>query len=120
MTCQVDFPTIAMTSVKALTFDHAASLGAVLMTNTSEMPGIDLITSSLKSFNFIPKAGACSIMEINIPGLLKSKPKRGCPEIIFLPSTFFVGCPMILKSLGSFNSIFSGTSSVLAIAAISP
>ena len=59
-------------------------------------------------------------MATSIPSLLMSMLYIGWPVTIFLPSTFFLELPMILKSLTSFRVTSSGAVSLAAAAANSP
>ena len=113
-------PTIAISWRNPFSSDHVGSSIVVSIIKASVTPGMLLISSSLKSFNFIPKAGGCWIIASFIPSLLKSKPNKGSPVTIFLPSTFLMLVPINLKSEISLSSTSSGISIPTAFEAISP
>ena len=118
--CHVVSPTIAMSWRNPFSSAQDGSLIVVSIMKASFTPGILLISSALKSFTFIPKAGGCWIIASFIPSLLKSNPNKDFPVTIFLPSTFLMLVPINLKSEISFSSTSSGISIPAAFEAISP
>ena len=120
ISCQVESPTIAISCKKPFSSDQLGSLIAVSIIKASFTPGILLISSSLKSFTFMPKAGGCCIIASCIPSLLKSNPNRGLPVTILFASTFLTLVPINLNSFVSLSSTSSGISIPTAFEAISP